>query len=83
MESGSPEYHIIEPQLRADGRKAWLDTSKVPLRDAGGEVIGVLGMYEDITKRVARWKINVRSLWLLSPMISKIPLLVPTDYLMY
>lgn len=53
MESGSPEYHIIEPQLRADGRKAWLDTSKVPLRDAGGEVIGVLGMYEDITKRVA------------------------------
>jgi len=53
MESGKPEYHIIEPQLRADGRKAWLDTSKVPLRDAGGEVIGVLGMYEDITKRVA------------------------------
>ncbi|MBK7839201.1 MAG: hypothetical protein QG625_4187 [Cyanobacteriota bacterium erpe_2018_sw_39hr_WHONDRS-SW48-000098_B_bin.30] len=53
MESGSPEYHIIEPQLRADGRKAWLDTSKVPLRDAGGEVIGVLGMYEDITKRIS------------------------------
>ncbi len=53
MDSGSPEYHIIEPQLRADGRKAWLDTSKVPLRDAGGEVIGVLGMYEDITKRIS------------------------------
>jgi len=52
MDSGKAEYHIIEPQLRADGKTAWLDTSKMPLHDAGGEVIGVLGLYEDITRRV-------------------------------
>jgi PAS domain S-box-containing protein len=29
----------------------WLRTSKVPLRNEGGEVIGVLGVYEDFTER--------------------------------
>jgi len=52
MESDVAEYHIIEPQLRADGKQAWLDTNKIPLHDAGGKVIGVLGMYEDITERM-------------------------------
>ncbi len=52
IESGKPEYHIIEPQLQADGKQAWLDTSKMPLLDAGGNIIGVLGIYEDITERI-------------------------------
>lgn len=52
MESNVPEYHIIEPQRRASGKQAWLDTSKIPLHDAGGKVVGLLGMYEDITERV-------------------------------
>ncbi|MBU6451791.1 MAG: PAS domain-containing protein [Cyanobacteria bacterium REEB67] len=52
MDSGKPEYHIIETQVRPDGVQYWLDTNKIPLHDAGGAVIGVLGMYEDITKRV-------------------------------
>lgn len=53
MESGVAEYHIIEPQRRASGKQAWLDTSKIPLHDAGGKVVGLLGMYEDITERVS------------------------------
>jgi len=51
MESNRAEYHIIEPQLRADGKKAWLETCKVPLRDEQGRVIGVLGTFIDITER--------------------------------
>jgi PAS domain S-box-containing protein len=51
-ESGSHEYHIIERQQRPGGVQVCLDTNKIPLRDAGGSVVGVLGMYEDITKRV-------------------------------
>ncbi len=51
MASGKPEFHIIEPQLQADGRQAWLDTNKVPLCDENGEVVGILGTYEDITER--------------------------------
>ncbi|MDC7232358.1 MAG: PAS domain-containing protein [Spirochaetales bacterium] len=52
IESGKPLYHIIEPQLHADGKKAWLDTNKIPLLDADGAVRGILGTYEDITERI-------------------------------
>ncbi|MBN1947562.1 MAG: PAS domain S-box protein [Bradymonadales bacterium] len=50
MESDTPEFHIIEPQLRKDGSEAWVDTNKIPLHDADGNVVGVLGTYEDITE---------------------------------
>jgi rsbT co-antagonist protein RsbR len=53
MESGVAEYHILEPLLRADGTQSWADTNKVPLRNAKGEVIGILGTYEDVTARKA------------------------------
>ncbi len=51
MESDTPEYHILERQLQADGKHAWVDTSKVPIHDEYGNVVGILGTYEDITER--------------------------------
>jgi PAS domain S-box-containing protein len=51
MANDAPEYHIIEPMQDADGRLLWVETNKVPLHDAQGHVIGVLGTYEDITER--------------------------------
>jgi PAS domain S-box-containing protein len=51
MDSGTPQYHIIEPQLQANGKQAWLDTSKIPLFDGQGKVVGILGTFEDITER--------------------------------
>ncbi len=41
---------IIERQTCADGRETWLVTNKVPLHDAKGQVLGVLGTFEDITE---------------------------------
>ncbi|XGV94558.1 MAG: PAS domain S-box protein [Leptolyngbya sp. BL-A-14] len=38
-----------ESQIRADGTQIWLRTSKTPLRDERGEIIGIFGTYEDIT----------------------------------
>jgi diguanylate cyclase (GGDEF)-like protein/PAS domain S-box-containing protein len=52
MANGAPEYHIVESQLQADGRRLWIDTSKVPFYDRHGNVTGVLGMYTDITRRI-------------------------------
>lgn len=52
METNTPEYHIIEPQLQAGGKQAWLDTNKVPLHDPDGKVVGILDTYEDITERI-------------------------------
>ncbi len=51
MERNAPELHIIEPQLQADGKQAWLDTCKIPLVDDNNKVFGLLGMYEDVTER--------------------------------
>jgi PAS domain S-box-containing protein len=51
MDSDMPIYHIIEPQLQADGKHAWLDTNKIPMHDSEGKVVGILGTYEDITER--------------------------------
>ena len=51
IESGQPQLGIEEPQLQADGTQATLLTSKVPLLDPQGDIIGILGIYADITER--------------------------------
>ncbi len=51
MDTNMPQYHIIEQQKQADGKQAWIDTNKIPLHDANGNVVGILGSYEDITDR--------------------------------
>lgn len=54
MESGTPligeSQHISEP----DGRDVWLSTTKVPLRDAQGQVIGLVGASRDVTEMRAK-----------------------------
>lgn len=49
MSSGKSKLFYDEPQTKPDGSLMWLRTSKVPLRNATSEIIGVLGIYEDIT----------------------------------
>lgn len=48
--SGIPKLGFVEPQTTPEGNQIWLRTSKVPLRLAGGETIGILGIYDDITE---------------------------------
>ncbi|MCX7165765.1 MAG: PAS domain-containing protein [Rhodocyclales bacterium] len=50
MASGCAKLAYEEPQTTPDGELIWLRTSKVPLRNSKNEIIGVLGMYEDITE---------------------------------
>ena len=51
IESRQPKMNIVEPQTTPTGAKIWLSTSKVPLQMPNRDVIGVLGVYEDITER--------------------------------
>ncbi len=51
MKTNIPEYRFIEQVTQADGQLRWLETNKVPLHDAKGNVIGVLGTAEDVTER--------------------------------
>lgn len=50
MESDTPKIGYEEPQTAPDGSTIWLRTSKVPLHDGAGKVMGILGVYEDITE---------------------------------
>jgi PAS domain S-box-containing protein len=51
IESGRPKLLIEEPQTTPEGNSIALLTSKIPLCDSKGEVIGVIGTYMDITER--------------------------------
>ncbi len=51
MRSGKEKLNYDEPQTTPGGGSLWLRTSKLPLRDMKGVIIGVLGTYEDITHR--------------------------------
>ncbi len=51
MESGKAKLLIEEPQTTPAGDTITLLTSKVPLRDAAGQVSGVLGVYMDVTEQ--------------------------------
>jgi diguanylate cyclase (GGDEF)-like protein/PAS domain S-box-containing protein len=50
MASGQAKLAYDEPQTTSDGKPLWLRTYKVPLRSMEQEIIGVLGVYHDITE---------------------------------
>jgi len=49
MRTGVPRLAYEEQQTGPHGRQLWLRTSKVPLRDASNHIVGVLGVYDDVT----------------------------------
>ena len=51
IESGKPKLMIEEPQTTPAGETIYLYTNKLPLLDARGNGIGVLGTYLDVTER--------------------------------
>lgn len=48
------EFHVVETKQKppVDGQTVWLDVSKIPIHDSQGNVVGVLGVLEDITQRI-------------------------------
>jgi PAS domain S-box-containing protein len=51
MRTGQPLVGADEQVSWPDGREGWLSTTKMPLRDRDGTVIGVFGLSRDITQR--------------------------------
>ena len=49
MECAKARLHIIELFRQFDGQVKWIDTSKLPLRDSNNQVIGVIGVSNDIS----------------------------------
>ncbi len=51
LETGEPVRDREEIVTDGTGRKRWLLTSKFPLRDQAGEIVGLVGTGRDITER--------------------------------
>lgn len=49
LRSGVPLLAKEEPIVYADGSRAWMSTTKLPLKDQQGNVIGTFGVSHDIT----------------------------------
>jgi PAS domain S-box-containing protein len=50
LQSGQPLISVEEPTTDIAGHKKWLATTKVPLRDSNGQVMGLVGVGRDITE---------------------------------
>lgn len=48
----APKLNYVEDEVTASGAHLWLNTSKLPLLDAQDQLIGVLGVYTDISENV-------------------------------
>ncbi|MFK8054272.1 MAG: ATP-binding protein [Woeseiaceae bacterium] len=51
MLSGVAKLHIEKTQTLSDGTVIHLETSKAPLIDPSGEIIGVIGIFRDISEK--------------------------------
>ncbi len=51
IETGEPLFSIEERETWPDGRVTWVSTTKMPIRDDNGEIIGLFGITRDITDR--------------------------------
>lgn len=52
IETGEPDVGIIEAEHWLDGSVSWVSTTKLPLRDEKGEIIGTYGISRDISRQV-------------------------------
>lgn len=50
IDTGIPKLFYEEPQTTPTGEQMWLSTSKVPLYNQNKQIIGLLGIYQDITE---------------------------------
>ncbi|HEX6290184.1 MAG TPA: PAS domain-containing protein [Herpetosiphonaceae bacterium] len=50
LEIVAPELHVEETQPRADGSTVRLRTRRLPLHDATGQVVGIVGICEEISE---------------------------------
>jgi PAS domain S-box-containing protein len=51
IRTGQPLVSIEEKETLPDGKHRWVSTTKLPLRDRDGDIIGILGLSHDITQR--------------------------------
>lgn len=51
IQSGRTLFNLERVSINAEGEHIWVSTTKAPLKDADGHIIGLVGMSRDITER--------------------------------
>jgi phosphoserine phosphatase RsbU/P len=51
VRTGQPLVNMEEKETWPDGHETWVSTSKLPLRDPNGHIIGTFGLSRDITEK--------------------------------
>jgi PAS domain S-box-containing protein len=73
IRTGQPLVQREEPSLGQSGEQIWASTTKVPLRDDTGKVIGTLGVTRDITAQKRAETALVAERNLLRTLIDNVP----------
>jgi len=79
MLNNQAEYNIIESQIQADGILYWLRTNKVPLLNRDGEVIGILGAYDDVTDLIEKEE-RLRHYEIITASVDDLMAIIDSDY---
>jgi PAS domain S-box-containing protein len=67
IRTGQPIVEEVERQTRSGRPDAWVSTTKMPLRDGGGQIIGTFGISRDVTALVEAQNALTRQAQQLSP----------------
>lgn len=73
LETGEPLLDKVEEDNLPDGTARWVSTTKVPLRDEDGRVVGTCGLSRDVTLRVRAERALERESSLLKALLDHIP----------
>ncbi len=76
METDQPLVVEEEPSVTASGQKRWVNAIKVPFHDNQGNVIGLVGIARDVTKRKLAEDELFKSRQMLQLVVENIPMLV-------
>ncbi len=76
METGEPILSEIEHETYEAGRETWCSTTKVPLKDKSGKVMGTFGISRDVTEQKLAEQELARERDLLKTIIDNVPDLI-------
>lgn len=73
IQSGKSKKNIIEPVNTSKGLR-WIQTDKIPYKDASGKIVGVIGFAIDITERKNAEETTGKSQVMLQKIIDLLPI---------
>ena len=73
IRSGIPVANREEYFIDQEGKKRWLATTKLPLKDEKGNIVGIVGIGRDITKRKEAEDALQHEKWLMDALMDSVP----------